>query len=116
MMLTGQSVAHPVQTPVILHRPDGDFCVQILQQLQLPESSIMLTEDFIAQTAKPHLIVRAGQELGPRQLLFTKISDEEVEQHRTRFSGTISFSNGLLISMPPLPPPPSSKIGHLIVY
>ena len=61
--------------------------MQILEQLQLPALSILLTDDFIARTRQPHHLMPAGHQLGPRELLFTRISDEEVDQHRTRFSG-----------------------------
>lgn len=63
--------------------------MQILEQLQLPASSIMLTDDFIASTRQPQKLIQPGHQLGPRQLLFTRISDEEVAQHRARFSGAL---------------------------
>lgn len=61
---------------------------KILEQLQLPPSAAMLTDDLATAAANLQTLVPAGHTIGTPAPLITEIKDDVIEELRARFGGS----------------------------
>ncbi|CAI5458883.1 unnamed protein product [Closterium sp. Yama58-4] len=86
VMRSAVGVVHLLAT--LLHPFMPSFSEKVLAQLNLPASSLSLTDAAAAAAFQPWGVVAAGHAIGPVEPIFREMKDDEVDAFRNRFAGS----------------------------
>ncbi|CAI7810629.1 unnamed protein product, partial [Closterium sp. NIES-53] len=86
VMRSAVGVVHLLAT--LLHPFMPSFSEKVLAQLNLPASSLSLTDAAAAAAGQPWGVVAAGHTIGVVEPIFREMKDDEVDAFRNRFAGS----------------------------